>query len=246
MPETDLFVPLRDYFENLGYTVHGEVGSCDLVARRGDDLVVVETKMTMSLRLVSQGVRRQQVSDEVYLAVPRTDGGGARRGGYPANFKDLRLLLHRLGLGLLLVGRRGGVVVAVAAAGPAGRRKNKRLKQSLITEIERRRLDAGPSGARRNTPLLTAYRQEALLLAAYLHSHGTSRPRDAAAATSVSKARQILYANHYGWFEHPEPGRYGLSSAGEQAVAEHKDLIQAMSRPPTDSHQTSRRQKDST
>ncbi len=226
MRETDLFVPLRDYFESLGYTVHGEVGSCDLVARRGDAMVVVETKMTMSLRLVTQGVRRQQLSDEVYLALPRADA----RGGYPPNYKDLRLLLHRLGLGLLVVGRRGGVVVAVPAVGPAGRRKDKRLKQSLVAEMERRRLDAGPSGARRNRRMLTAYRQEALLLAAYLAESGPSKPRDAAAATSIPTAQRILYANHYGWFARVRSGVYSLSPSGEQAVTENKGLIQAMYR----------------
>ena len=41
LKETDLYPPLKDWLTAVGYTVHGEVGGCDLAARRGDELVLI-------------------------------------------------------------------------------------------------------------------------------------------------------------------------------------------------------------
>ena len=60
MLETDLYLPLKTWFENQGFEVRGEVNHCDLVAQRGDDLVVVELKLKPSLKLLYQAADRLQ------------------------------------------------------------------------------------------------------------------------------------------------------------------------------------------
>ena len=49
--ESDLYGPVRDYLENLGYQVKGEVKDCDIAALRDGELIVVELKRGVTLEL---------------------------------------------------------------------------------------------------------------------------------------------------------------------------------------------------
>ena len=68
--ESDLYGPVREYLEKLGYEVKGEVKGCDITAMRGGELIVVELKRGFTLELVYQAMDRQRVADGVYVAVP--------------------------------------------------------------------------------------------------------------------------------------------------------------------------------
>ena len=70
MLETDLYGPLKTWFEAQGFEVRGEVLHCDLVAQKGDDFVVVELKLKPSLKLLYQATDRLQLTDDVYIALP--------------------------------------------------------------------------------------------------------------------------------------------------------------------------------
>ncbi len=59
--ETALYLPVKRFLENLGFTVKGEVGGCDLVALSAGDppiVVIGELKLTFNLELVLQAVDR--------------------------------------------------------------------------------------------------------------------------------------------------------------------------------------------
>ena len=58
--ESDLYGPVRDYLEGLGYEVKGEVRDCDITALRDGELIVVELKRGFTLELVYQ----EQVPDK--------------------------------------------------------------------------------------------------------------------------------------------------------------------------------------
>src|SRR3974390_510056 len=78
--EVQLYQPVKRFLERQGYVVKGEVNDCDLVAVKDDGApLVVELKLAFNLALVLQGVRRLQLSDLVYLAVPASAG---RRSGH--------------------------------------------------------------------------------------------------------------------------------------------------------------------
>ena len=210
--ETDLYPPVKAFFEALGYEVKAEIGAADVMALRGDEPpVIVELKLGFSLTLLQQGIARQKVTDQVYLAVPRWKG----RAGYKA-FKGNLGLCKRLGLGVISISAAGEVQVHHDPA-PFQPRKVKRRQTTLMAEFERREGDPNKGGATR-AGLVTSYRQEALRCAAYLAEHGPTNGAVVAKATDVPRATRVMADNHYGWFERVEKGIYALTDAGQGVV----------------------------
>ena len=70
MIETELSPPVKAYLEFHGYQVNCEVKDCDIVAIKGDELVIVELKTSVNLTLLVQATKRQSIGDCVYIAVP--------------------------------------------------------------------------------------------------------------------------------------------------------------------------------
>ena len=208
MKEADLYPALKAYLEGQGYVVKGEVGACDILARRGDEpALVVEMKLSFSLGLVMQGVARQGLFDDVYLAVPVTEKGWKLR------YKDIVALCRRLGLGLLAV--KGAQVEAHLDPGPYSPRKNTARAGRLLREFERRVGDpnmGGTTGVKR----ITAYRQDALRCLAVMQA-GAAKPAVIAKAAGVARAGDILRADHYGWFERVAVGVYAVTAQGQAA-----------------------------
>src|SRR5207302_2492848 len=156
------------FLERLGYEVKGEVRGCDLVARRGDEPpVIVELKLRFNLGLVLQGVDRLALSERVYVAVPRPSAraGGRRFGGIRPETPAVRRLCRRLGLGLIVV--VGDTVAVIEEPVPYRPRPAHQRAARLIAEFERREGDMNVGGAAR-TPIITAYRQDALRIARVL------------------------------------------------------------------------------
>ncbi len=210
--ESDLYAPVKAFLVAQGYEVKGEVGAADLVAlRSGEDPVVVELKLRITLALYHQAVARLSVTDQVYIAVPRPKGAQARR-----MLKDNIALCRRLGLGLLTV-RGDGTVEPHCDPGPYAPRKNRQKKARLLREFARLRGDPNAGGATRHG-IVTGYRQDALACAAHLAEHGPCRGRDVAAATSVARATTLMRDNHYGWFEKVDKGVYALTEAGRAGL----------------------------
>ncbi|MBL8671850.1 MAG: hypothetical protein JNK11_14425, partial [Alphaproteobacteria bacterium] len=160
--ETSLYGPVKAFLERQAYEVKGEIGSCDIVARRGDEpLVVVELKTAMSMELLLQGVDRLSITDAVYVAVPSPRGASA--------IHDRRLLklLRRIGVGLLTVDldrNGGGAVEVVLDPVPYRPRADRRRAGRLLGEFARRVGDPSAGGSAR-VKIVTAYRQECLRLA---------------------------------------------------------------------------------
>ncbi|MDO8983121.1 DUF2161 family putative PD-(D/E)XK-type phosphodiesterase [Cypionkella sp.] len=209
MKEADLYPDLKAYLEAQGYVVKGEVGACDILARRGrEPAVVVEMKLSFSLALVMQGVARQALFDDVYLAVPVTEKGWKLR------YKDIVALCRRLGLGLLAV--KPGLVEAHLDPGPYSPRKNTLRAGRLLREFERRVGDpnlGGTTGIKR----VTAYRQDALRCLASL-ALGPMKASEVAKAAGVARAAVLMRADHYGWFERVSVGIYALTPQGRAAI----------------------------
>ena len=225
MRETDLYPPVKALLEAQGYVVTGEVAYCDVVAVRGDEPpVIVELKRSMALDLVLQGIDRQKLSDDVYLAVPPIAGRNGRR-----RQRDILGLCRRLGLGLIVVtpGRPpvAGVLLDPATYAP---RQRKTRQGRLLGEFQRRVGDPVAGGSDRTRPGMTAYRQDALRCAAALAHNGPTKASDIAAATGVARARAILYRDVYGWFERVGTGIYQLTPKGQEGLALYADIVAAL------------------
>lgn len=209
--ETSLYQPVKGFLEKAGYVVKGEVGGCDLVGVSDDDppvVVVCELKMSFNLELILQAVDRAAVSDEVWIAARVSRKGKGREAD-----KRFRDLCRRLGIGMLGISDAGDVSIIVGSVSPMPRTNPKR-RSRLMREHQERRGDPALGGSTR-TPVMTAYRQQALGCAAALAS-GPLRVRDI--RRGVPEAGKILLSNVYGWFERIDRGVYGLTDDGREAL----------------------------
>lgn len=210
--ETSLYLPVKRFLENLGYSVKGEVGHCDLVGLRADDpsvVVIGELKMSFNLELILQGVDRMSLGDEIWLAAALSAKGKGRESD-----PRYRNLCRRLGFGLLGVAASGHVEVLVSPVAPTPRRDPRR-RSRLVEEHKRRQGDPVAGGGTRR-PVMTAYRQQALACAAAMTA-APQRPRDL--KPTCPDAQKILHRNVYGWFERSGRGVYALTEAGRSALA---------------------------
>ena len=210
MKESDLYAPLKTYLEAQGYTVKSEIGPADIMAiREGEPPVIVEMKTALNLTLILQGVARQSLFADVYLAVPRPPKWTHR-------YKDLTALLRRLGLGLLTV--KGEKVEAHLDPAPYQPRLNPTRAGRLLREFQRRVGDPNTGGTTR-VKRMTAYRQDAIRLASAL-AEAPNTPATLAKALQIPNARAILSDDHYGWFERIARGTYALTPKGRAETAQ--------------------------
>jgi hypothetical protein len=232
--EAALYAPLKRFLEARGYEVKGEVCGCDLVARRigcGADNrseekpVIVELKRRFTLSLLLQGIDRLAISERVYLAVPRPEGGAR---GLPPDSPAIRRLCRRLGLGLIVVGNSGVAVIEEPA--PYRPRTARHRALRLLAEFDRRAGDPNIGGSKRR-PLVTAYRQDALRLVRALAENGPMRLAELRAASGVANAARILQRNVYGWFIRVGRGVYNLSENGHEALRIFADAAAALAAP---------------
>ncbi len=209
--ETSLYLPVKDFLEEAGYTVKGEVGGCDLVGLSDNDppvVVICELKLSFNLELILQAVDRAAIADEVWIAARVSARGKGREAD-----RRYRDLCRRLGIGMLGISDTGNVSIIVGAVSPMPRTNPKR-RSRLMREHQRRRGDPTAGGSTR-MPIMTAYRQQALGCAVALAS-GPMRVREV--RSNVPDAGKILLSNVYGWFVRLDRGVYGLTEAGHEAL----------------------------
>ena len=209
--ETELYAPVKRFLETLGYACKGEIGGCDLVGlKAGEPEVVVigELKLSFTLELVLQAVDRATSADEVWLAARVSKRGRGREAD--ARFRNL---CRRLGFGMLGIDARGKVEVLVSPDALLPRRDPKR--RSRLVEEHKRRLGDPAEGGQNRRPILTAYRQRALVCAAALEG-GPMQTK--ALRPAVPDATKILYDNVYGWFSPVSRGAYALTESGRAAL----------------------------
>ena len=215
--EVALYQPVKAFLEGLGFAVKGELCGCDVFGTRSGGApeekpvrVIAELKQSFSLELLLQAADRLALADEVWLAVIATRRGRDRD-------RRVHKLCRLLGVGLLAVDVARNRVEMLVEPAPYRPRPNLRRQGRLMQEYTRRRGDPMQGGSTRR-PIMTAYRQQALDIAAGLHG-GAQRPRDLRA--HAPDAGRILASNVYGWFDRVATGLYRLTPSGEKALAEH-------------------------
>lgn len=234
LKETDLYPPIKAYFEARGYQVKGEVGAADLVAvpRAAPDKgqpIIVELKVGFSLSLFHQAINRQSMTDLVYIAVPRKTGKAAMTA-----IRKNKMLCRRLGLGLITVRLSSQKVDIHCDPAPFTPRKLKARKTKLLKEFESRHGDPN-TGGMTSAGLMTSYRQGALRCAKVLHDEGACKGSYVAKMAGFDKATSLMSANHYGWFEKVDRGIYGLAPKGAKALAQNAELVASMMVPTSSS-----------
>ena len=221
--EADLYPPVKRWLESRGYAVHGEVGGCDVAARKDGRLVLIELKRAVNLDLLLQIVERQGASESVYAAVPAPRTQDKR-------WRALTRLLKRLEAGLLLVNTHSALKTVEVAFHPVlqPRRPVQRAKhRALLTEMDGRTKDLNQGGSSRR-PLMTAYREAALAVAVAMERLGPSSPKALRGLGAGPKTGAILLANHYAWFDRLGVGRYALTNRGREALEQYAELAAAL------------------
>jgi len=229
--ETELYLPIKHFFVNRGYEIKSEVRHCDLVGihHKEAEPLIIEIKKTFNLALLLQGIERQKLSSNVYVAVERNR---AKKGAANQRWSELILLCTRLGLGLItvtfyqtkspLVEILCEPVVASLSQVKTPRKGSRR--ERLVRELAERSGDYNLGGSS-GVPLVTAYREKALRVAVALGDREGISPRELREQSGVPSAAAIMQDNHYGWFERVAYGKYRLSASGKQALENYTSII---------------------
>jgi hypothetical protein len=224
--EVDLYKPIQQHFKKLGYDVYGEVNDCDLTAVKENELIIVELKLHLNIELLVQAAKRQRLTEQVYIAVPKP--------GYNLRSKkwmDICHLIKRLELGLILVSfQKSGTTLEIKFHPGAFDRKRslqqgKKKRISLLSEIEGRHGDYNIGGSS-STKIMTAYKESCIHIARCLDRYGPLTPKVLRQMGTGDKTLSILNKNYYGWFDRIQRGTYSLSKKGEMELREFTKVIQ--------------------
>lgn len=226
--EEELYMPIKQYFSNLGYEVKAEVKHCDLVAWHADteEMVIVELKKSFNLNVLLQAIERQRLADNVYIAIERNR---AKKGAVNQRYSDLTELCRRLSLGLMTVTfyKTKAPVVEVLCKpedSPIRHARPKQIKR-LQLEFKERSGDYNVGGSH-GTKLMTAYKERALRIAVALSKLEDAAPRDLVRITAIAQAPTMLRNNYYGWYEKVSRGKYTISNLGLAAIGQYSHVIE--------------------
>ncbi len=232
MKESDLFEPIKIHFETLGFKVDGEVGDCDMLMTDGQEHIVIELKNDLNFKLFLQGVKRQKVFEKVYLAIWSPKNLSSKL------FRDKVYLLNRLGLGLILVSKRAKKVniyyEPIVHPVENYRIRNKKVKKRNIKELNGRRSRNNVGGVK-GKKILTAYKEDSLLVLDILEKEGELKASIIKSKTGIDRAYDIVYNNYNDWFVKVDKGIYGLTEKGHNACKDNTLLIEKMKKSETDS-----------
>ncbi|NEW08286.1 hypothetical protein GK047_19985 [Paenibacillus sp. SYP-B3998] len=225
--ETELYAPIKQYFEERGYTVRGEVKHCDMVAIRGEEPpVVVELKKSFNIPLLVQGIERLRLTSEVYVAFELPNKG---RAPHRLQWDDLRRLCRMLGLGIMTVQfykRKKPAVDVVCEPTPYMLRANKRAALKVVNEFHERSGDYNVGGSFQQK-LMTAYREKSLHCVQLLITYGPLSPRQLRDYTGNKAVSSLLQKNYYRWFVRQSRGIYHITPLGEKALSEYAHVVAA-------------------
>lgn len=205
MKETDLYEPIRSYWEQQGFVVKGEIGPIDVFASNGEEEIAVELKTSITLKLIYQAMNRQSLAHRVYVGIPME-----AKKSHAKEMKHFLELLTKLGIGLLLV-EQDSVRCLLEAKGnvlrPSKKKQQmrKKIHQEFSTTLNHLNV-GGTQGSK-----MTSYHADALEIAAYLLGHPEALVKEIVQETRVTRASSILQKNYYAWFERSTRGRYHMN-----------------------------------
>lgn len=211
MSETNLYQPVKTFFNKLGFEVKGEICGCDVVALDNGEpvaVVICELKLSFNLELILQAVDRAAACDEIWIAIQSKKTGRGKESD-----PRVKKLCRYLGLGLLkIIG--SDLVEVIVKPEPWKPRRDNKFRSRILEEYNKRQGDPTSGGSTRK-PIMTAYRQQAILCARTIDSGETKLSELKKTAPDAAK---ILQRNVYGWFIRRERGHYQLTDTGKLAI----------------------------
>lgn len=221
MKESELFEPVRALFSEKGFKVNAEVKDCDMTALKEDLLIIVELKKNLSVKLLAQALERQKTGAEVYVAVPKPSKYSPRK------FRDTLYVLKKLELGLIFVNLRGEHSYAEIILNPQDFkpvRERKKERKKILEEINGRAMDNNIGGVTQKK-IATAFTEKSIHAACVLEKYGALSPKEVSAHMNGLVVAGLLYRNNYGWFDHPEKGRYCINDKCRREITAYPELL---------------------
>lgn len=221
MRECDLYESVRELFAGEGYKVNAEVCDCDVTAIKDDELVIIELKLALSVKLFAQALERQKTGAKVYVAVPKPKGFSPRK------FRDVLYVIKKLELGLIFVTLRDDFsfaekVIEPQPFKPVGKRYYERKK--IIKEINGRKLDTNTGGVTRKK-IATAFTEKCIFIACVLERFGALSPKQISEYIGGEPVGGLLYRNNYGWFDRPQKGVYDINDKCRAEISDYPELL---------------------
>lgn len=213
--ETELYIPVKEYLEELGFKVDAEVNGCDIVATLNSKIIIIELKNRFSLKLLYQAVERQEISKTVYAAI-----GNRTTKQYPPNMDKIKKLLSRLNIGLLIVHFRiySTFVEPVLEPHETQTGINKKKRACLLKELDGRYHNFNTGGSPSSMKQITTYMLNTIEIAVTLDALGQSSPSLLIKNGTAPNTQSILSQNFYGWFKRIKRGVYKLNQDGNNAL----------------------------
>lgn len=224
MLEKELYPSVKQFLEGLGFSVQAEVKDCDVVGQKDGELVIVEMKRNLSVRLLTQAVQRQKLNAQVYVAIPKPN-----RYKYDKKHRELLHLLRRLELGLLFVTPEQQLVEVALHPQPLDLKQmvsaSKKKRNALEKELEQRCFSMNEGGSTK-TKIMTAYREQALFLCCVLQEKESVTAKEASELTGIdqTKVSSMFRRNYYHWFEQSKRGVYELTEEGRKALEQYSTV----------------------
>ena len=171
------------------------------------------------MQLLVQATDRQKISDSVYVAVPSPK---ARRSSH---WRGIKRVLRRLELGLITVALDSPFKTVQVEFDPLPyqRRKTAARRRAVIQEVADRSGDYNVAGSNRRK-LMTAYKENAILVACCLSQRGPMSPAELRTCGTGAKTTSILSNNFYGWFQRVARGVYQLTDKGTVELKDYPEI----------------------
>jgi hypothetical protein len=199
--------------------VRSEVESLDVMAQKGEELLIVEMKTSFNMQLVYQLIERLKLTDQVYAYVPL-----GKKGRWPKAYKRMCGLIKRLHCGLMTIDPACTHFTVEFEPAPFKGRTNYAKKKLALKEFAGRSLDLNQGGSTREV-LFTSYKEKAIRVAMYLWERGPSSTRQIKEDLNLEQAADILSKNYLYWFTRVSRGVYQVAPDFEFFRLTHQDKI---------------------
>lgn len=171
--EAELAAVVVEWLSAQGWDVHEEVSvgyagiRADIVGRRGDHVWVIETKLSLSLKLLEQATEWIRYANFVSIALPHSKGRNRSR--------FLRMILQHVGVGYLNVREKDPKYGVATWQVPRFNRKVQGRRLLEILDVHENWVKAGSTDGGYWTP----FRETARELARFVKEHPGCTMKDA-------------------------------------------------------------------
>lgn len=207
MKETDLFKPVRSLLLDRGFDVQGEILAADVFAVKENQIVIVELKLNITLKLIYQALERKKVTPFVYIGVPKQILKLHQKKN-----AQFFVMLKKLGLGLIEVTTEQAIIVFEPDGDITLNKSSAAKKRVMMKEFDAR--DQYQTLGGTNQKKMTAYREKVVEIAKALFELKEAPLKLIKEYTRIEKTADILRHNYDGWFIKNEKGLYQLSPLG--------------------------------